>query len=169
MHAHNTAKVPFDVEQKLYQACQNYLLDAAAYLGKPLKPATIHLDLRGKAAGQVHPLKALIRFNPILLKDNQAHFLKHVTGHEIAHWAVFQYYGRVKPHGREWQDLMQQGLHLPANRLHDYNVTKVAGPTFRYQCQCQTHLLSIRRHRAALKGRQYQCRNCHQQLVFIPH
>ncbi|MFM2480275.1 SprT family zinc-dependent metalloprotease [Celerinatantimonas sp. YJH-8] len=151
--------------QELLAACLNYLKQAEQYLKCDLTIPDIRLDLRGKAAGQAHLQRSQLRFNPVLYHENHEHFLIHTTAHEIAHWAVYQHYGHVRPHGKEWQDLMANGFHLPASRLHHYDIATVSGPTFCYHCRCRTYQLSIRRHRAIQRGRQYQCRDCHQLLT----
>ena len=86
--------------------------------------------------------------------------------HEIAHLIVFAVWGKVKPHGKEWQSVMQNIFGIPAQTTHSMDISKVRGVTFAYRCRCQTHQLTVRRHRAVVRGdRQYTCRKCGSVLI----
>lgn len=151
--------------QALIESCENYRLQAENYFNRHFLRPSIYLDLRGQAAGQAVLTQAKLRFNPILYQENQAHFLQHTAGHEVAHWIIFQHCGRVKPHGQQWQELMRHGFNLPPERLHHYNLDSVIGQLYFYTCGCREHQLTIRRHRAILRGQRYYCRHCKQYLM----
>jgi SprT protein len=55
-----------------------------------------------------------IELNPNLLQDH-AHSVHEVLVHEAAHLAAFLLHGpRIRPHGREWRQLVRQAGHRPA-------------------------------------------------------
>ena len=65
----------------------------------------------------------------------------------------------MKPHGQEWQAVMTQLFNLPADTCHQFDVESVQGKMFAYQCECQTHYLTIRRHNSIQRDKiAYLCR-----------
>lgn len=133
---------------------------AEEQLSKAFPRPDITFNQRGKIAGSARLQLNQLRFNPVLLEDNLQEFLQQVVPHEVAHLLVFQCYGRVKPHGQEWQRVMRELFSVSPTTTHKMNVDKVMGQTFEYFCACGPVQLTIRRHHAAKKGRQYQCRAC---------
>jgi SprT protein len=126
----------------------------------------IFFNQRGKIAGSARLQKNELKFNPVLLNDNLQVFLDEVVAHEVGHLITFQLFGKVKPHGKEWQQIMTQVLNVAAKPYHDMNVEKVKGKTFIYQCQCGPTELGIRRHNKVVRGtQQYSCKRCRQILV----
>ena len=115
---------------------------------------------RGKSAGTAHLQRNLIKFNPILFTQNKQEFIDQVVPHEVAHIIAYQQYGKVKPHGKEWQHIMEYVFHRPATTTHTLDIKDVVGKQYRYQCLCDTHLLTIRRHNNILKGTKYICKKC---------
>ncbi|WP_448216576.1 SprT family zinc-dependent metalloprotease [Endozoicomonas sp. 2B-B] len=130
----------------------------------------ISLSLRGETAGQAWTEKNLLRLNKQLLKENQEHFLKHTVGHEVAHLIAHQLFGRkIRPHGREWQLIMQEVFRLPARRTHSYNTSNASKRPFLYSCSCagKTIPLSSIRHNRAVRGAVYLCAQCREPLKFV--
>ncbi|KEQ17265.1 SprT family zinc-dependent metalloprotease [Endozoicomonas numazuensis] len=130
----------------------------------------ITLNLRGETAGQAWTEKNLLRLNKQLFKENQAHFLEHTVGHEVAHLIAHQLFGRkIRPHGREWQFIMEDVFRLPAQRTHSYNTNNASKRPFLYRCSCEgkTIPLSTIRHNRAIKGTVYLCTQCREPLKFI--
>ncbi|MCL1092186.1 SprT family zinc-dependent metalloprotease [Shewanella kaireitica] len=126
----------------------------------------VNFKLRGKSAGTAHLQLNKLRFNPLLLKDNSQAFVDDVVPHEICHLLAFQLYGRVKPHGLEWQRLMRQLYQRQPRTTHSFNTQSVEGKTFEYFCGCGSVNLSIRRHNKVVRGdTQYRCRKCGQNLL----
>ncbi|OOF44172.1 SprT family zinc-dependent metalloprotease [Rodentibacter trehalosifermentans] len=141
---------------------------AEQYFKRDFPMPTVHYDLRGVKAGVAYLQKNEIKFNRTLLIENTHEFIHQVVPHELAHLIVYQVFGRVKPHGKEWQAVMNRVFHLPADTCHQFDVKNVQGKTFEYRCACQTHLLSLRRHHRVLKeGVEYLCRRCKERLVLM--
>ncbi|MCE0494135.1 SprT family zinc-dependent metalloprotease [Vibrio salinus] len=128
----------------------------------------INFRLRGKSAGKAYLQKNEIRLNKRLFSDNYQAFIDEVIPHELAHLVAFQYFGKVKPHGKEWKYIMSEVFGSPARATHQFDVSAVAGKQFTYQCHCSTHLLSIRRHNNVQRGKaEYRCRRCLTPLIYI--
>lgn len=131
-------------------------------------PPAVNYAVRGLKAGVAYLEKNEIRLNPILLAQNGQPFIEQVVPHELAHLLVYQQFGRVQPHGKEWKMVMEKVLGVPAETYHCFDVSLVQGKTFAYRCGCQTHQLSSRRHYAAARGqRSYLCRCCKQALIAV--
>lgn len=142
---------------------------ANQYFAKSFVPPSVNYALRGRKAGVAYLQQNEIRLNPVLLAENGQAFIRQVVPHELAHLLVFQQFGRVLPHGKEWKMVMEQVLKVPSEIYHRFDTQNVSGATFRYTCGCQIHALSIRRHNAVLRQhRQYVCRICKQTLRFSP-
>lgn len=126
---------------------------------------SVYFTLRGKSAGTAHLHENKLRFNPVLLVENQQEFVNTVVPHEICHLLAHQLYGRVRPHGKEWQSLMINLFGLSPSTTHQLDVGSVMGKQFDYQCLCGPVKLSVRRHNKVVRGEtQYQCRRCKTQL-----
>ena len=133
----------------------------AEYSNHSVEMPSVSFNQRGKVAGSARLQTNEIRLNSVLYNDNQQEFLSQVIPHEVCHIAVFQIYGRVRPHGYEWQNLMQNVFGLKPDVRHAMDTTKVQGATYKYVCRCGPVELSIRRHnKVARKQQQYVCRKC---------
>ena len=138
---------------------------AEAALAAEFEVPQLEFSQRGTIAGSARLQANLIRLNPVLLCDQPESFIAQILPHELAHLLVHQHYGRVAPHGTQWQHLMSRIFGLPPHRTHQLDVSKVRGQCFAYACGCQTHELTIRRHNKILRGTSYKCRACGQLLV----
>lgn len=129
---------------------------------------TLSFKQRGKTAGSAYLQRWEIRLNPILLAENSDVFVTEVIPHEYAHLLTFALYGRVQPHGREWQMMMTEIMGLPANRTHCFNTensTTRRYERFTYTCLCQTHeLTAIRHNRVQARKARYFCKHCGESL-----
>ncbi|QUJ67019.1 SprT family zinc-dependent metalloprotease [Photobacterium sp. GJ3] len=144
----------------------NCLRQAEQKLGKRFSDPVIRFNQRGKIAGSARLQSWEIRYNPVLLAENPQAFLDEVVPHELAHLLTFACYGRVKPHGPEWQRMMSEVMGVSPRTTHSFDIASVRGQTFRYQCQCREHQLTIRRHHKVMRQQAiYHCTQCHQPLT----
>lgn len=144
-------------------------LDTAnRYFNRQFPLPSVNYNVRGLKAGVAYLQQNEIRLNPVLLAENGQAFVQQVVPHELAHLLVYQQFGQVRSHGKEWKMMMEQVLGVPAEIYHRFDTSKVQGQQFRYACECQTHLLSVRRHNAIVRqNRQYLCRKCNKMLRFV--
>ncbi|WP_197474995.1 SprT-like domain-containing protein, partial [Oleiphilus sp. HI0079] len=94
------------------------------YFQRSFELDAVSFSLRGRSAGQFRakvgrstgPVSAKVTFNEIRLNASMLEaygqrFITETIGHEVAHFIVFQLYGRnVRPHGKEWQSVMSEVL-----------------------------------------------------------
>nr|WP_086940305.1 SprT family zinc-dependent metalloprotease [Thaumasiovibrio occultus] len=148
------------------QAC---LKQAEHKLNKRFAMPVVKFNQRGRTAGSARLQLWELRFNPVLLAENPQAFLDDVVPHELAHLIVYQLFGRVKPHGREWQAVMEGVFKRPAKTTHSFSIANVQGTTYRYRCACQEHQLTVRRHNKIQRGQtSYRCKGCGQTLQLSP-
>lgn len=150
--------------QRRLSAC---LAMAEQHFNRSFSIPEVSYDIRGMKAGVAYLPKNIIKFNRTLLLENPEEFIRQVVPHELAHLLVYQVYGRVKPHGVEWQKLMTQVFQLPAQTCHQFDVQNVQGKTYAYRCHCQLHQLSVRRHnKIQRESAVYFCRKCRTKLTY---
>ena len=127
----------------------------------------VEFNLRGAAAGQYHPQDRLIRYNASIAARNFEKFKQRTVPHEVSHhialsWA--KHHGiRIKPHGKEWQAVMQLMGVADSQRCHNYDITGVNMKRQRrvnYRCACDLHEVSMTIHNRIGKGMIYKCRSC---------
>jgi SprT protein len=157
---------PGPLQERVRERTLELLAEASSWLRMPLPEPSIRFDLRGRAAGQArvgHRTRTVIRYNPVLLRDNPDDFLDSTVPHEVAHVVAFARHGAgIRPHGPEWIAIMQH-LGAAPRRCHDYDIAGLKTRTFReldYHCACRGHRLTSIRHRRALAGQIYICRRC---------
>lgn len=143
------------------------LTKASAFFQTDFHTPNILYNVRGLKAGVAYLERNEVRFNPILLQENGLDFINQVVPHELAHILVYQLFGRVRPHGKEWQFMMENVLGVSANTYHCFDTVNAA-KQFAYRCHCQIHQLSTRRHHAIVRnGRIYLCKKCKGQLQAV--
>lgn len=137
--------------------------------GRTFVKPYVRMDLRGTTAGQAWPSKNMLRFNAMLYAQNSEHFLHHTVAHEVAHLLAYELFGRgIKPHGKEWQGIMERVFKVPAERCHQYDTQKSRTTRqWDYQCGCQGKIikLSAVRHNRMIRGTTvYRCVRCNEPL-----
>jgi SprT protein len=112
---------------------RDLLRQALSRLGMGPQELEIRFDLRGGAAGQARGGGRgpwIIRYNPILLRENPESFIAETVPHEVAHMVAYLRYGRsIRPHGPEWRAIMAQFGAEP-ERCHRYDLSGVARRTY---------------------------------------
>lgn len=104
------------------------------------------------ALGRCAPHTGAIRLNPGLL-EAPPEALREVVCHEAAHAAVRLIHGRhVRPHGREWKDLMRRAGYAPRVRWAEADLPDAvrergrAAVLFVHTCPvCRAHRVARRR------------------------
>jgi SprT protein len=135
---------------------------ADAYFLISFTVPSVILNQRGKIAGSAYLHRNVIKLNKTLFKQNFDDFLHQVIPHEVAHIISYQKFGKVKPHGIEWQSIMRSVFNLDAHVTHKFDVADVGMQDFAYQCDCNNLImLSVVRHNKVTRGKQrYRCQKC---------
>jgi len=147
---------------------EHFFIEAECFFDRAFKRPEYQFNQRGRAAGTAHLQRNLIKLNPTLFINNKEEFFEQVIPHEVAHLITFQHYGKVRPHGKEWQHVMVNVFKRPALTTHQLDIKDVVGKQFHYRCACTSHQLTIRRHNKVLKGERYQCKHCRTLLQYTP-
>lgn len=134
---------------------------AGCYFGRTFPLPDVSFRRSGKNAGTAFLQQNRINFHPVLLRDNEQAFFDDVIPHEVSHLVVWQQFGKVRPHGREWRSVMQSVFGCEARTTHRFDTQSLGIKGFEYRCNCSdTIFLSTRRHNTILRGGQYRCGRC---------
>lgn len=154
------------IKQQIERKVALCIKRANDYFNLELSLPVIKLNQRGRSAGTAYLQRHEVRFNLYMYHQDPDEFLKKVVPHEVAHLVVFCLHGlNVRPHGREWQNVMTDIYGLKPERTHNFT-PKPPKQVYLYHCDCQQHELSIRRHNRIKKGGEYICRLCRTHLRF---
>lgn len=153
------------LQQTVIAKVESCIHQANRHLNQHFPLPVVNFKQRGKIAGSARLQGWEVRFNPVLLAENPQAFLDEVIPHEVAHLVVFKLFGRVRPHGREWQGVMHNVFGVAPRTTHSFDISSVQGQTFIYRCQCSEHQMTVRRHNKIVRGQAvYHCRRCGSQL-----
>lgn len=159
-------RIPIALQQALMRSLREKLHHARLILQRCYPEPTVLYCQRGTMAASAWPESNQIRLNPVLLLENQQQFIDQVIPHELAHLLVWHHFGQVRPHGKEWKWMMETVLNAPALRTHQFALCSLDRQLFHYQCNCQLHWLTLRRHNKVLRGAEYRCLHCGASLRF---
>lgn len=160
-----TTRVPITLQQAVMKSLREKLQLASQKLAVSFPEPAVSYQQRGTIAGSARLQSWEIRINPVLLIENGLPFIEQVVPHELAHLLVYRHFGRVPPHGTQWKWMMENVLLVSASRTHSFDTKTVQSKTFAYQCACQQHQLTLRRHNRILRrGCEYRCRVCGEPL-----
>lgn len=140
-------------------AClRTHLTQANNILNTNYKEPKVSYKPKGSVAGCAFLTRWEIQLNSIMLNENGEKFINEVVPHELAHLITFQKFGKVKPHGQEWQYIMSEIMKKEPKVTHNFNIKR---NEYVYICNCQEHYLSPIRHNKIRKNKtSYQCRKC---------
>lgn len=165
-----------DIRKQAETAVRHAEKLARNFYGLNLPDASVDFSLRGRCAGQARVARngqTCLRINQQLLAENLADFLVNTIPHEVAHlivnWQARKRRQRPRPHGPEWQAVMQDCFNLEAQRCHSYRTTpaRVVPRPFLYSCHCREHRLTNIMHSRISRSYQALCRACKTPLKFI--
>ncbi len=152
------------------ERCHACIEQCAAHLQLAVPSAEILFNLRGRSAGQLKFQKVgrkrgfCLRYNASLFDRNRQAFFGEVIPHEVSHLFAYLAYGTsIKPHGKEWQYIMNEVFGLAARVTHDFEVPRQTRRLFNYACACddKVHELTAIRHNRIQQNRaNYRCREC---------
>ncbi len=141
-----------------------------------LPEASIDFSLRGRCAGQARVDRngeTGLRINQQLLAENLDDFLSNTIPHEVAHlvvnWQARNKRQRPRPHGPEWQAVMQSCYDLSPERCHSYQTmaARVVPRPFLYTCICREHRLTSIMHNKISRSYQALCKACKTPIKFV--
>jgi SprT protein len=95
----------------------------------------VRYDIKNWTGGMAYRNKLLVRFNLILLVENEQHYLESTVPHEVAHMIVNALFaaGKFKlgegkkrrmPHGAQWKEVMGV-LGVVPNVTHSYDCSSI--------------------------------------------
>ena len=149
-----------------------YIGLAGELLGREFAMVPVRFDLKGSTAGMFKSDgdRHWIRYNPWIFGKYYRENLVDTVPHEVAHYIVHvtRRWRRVKPHGPEWQALMEA---FGADPAVTFNLDLSGIPqrrqrTHAYRCACRDHDVSTTRHKRIERGVVYLCRYCDEQLIY---
>lgn len=162
-----------DLRQQVLEKTEWYIASAEEVLERSFDRIPVLFDLRGTTAGmfRANGREREIRYNPWIFAKYWEVNVEGTVPHEVAHYIVHEVYGpgRVKPHGQEWQALMQYFGADPevTFKLDLDDIPQRRQRTHPYRCDCRDHEVSTTRHNRMLRGQgQYLCRYCNGRLVY---
>lgn len=162
-----------NLQSQVIANTHQYIGLASTIFDRTFPAIPINFKLTGRAAGMyhVHRNKRFIRYNPYIFAKYFADNLQHTVPHEVAHYIADMVYGikNIKPHGKEWQDIMQQ-FGEEAKVTCDYDLQGIPQRRhrrFAYQCTCRDYEISTRRHNMISRGqRRYYCPTCKSDIQY---
>lgn len=165
------APISDDQRSEVRNLALKYIALAGQIYNKSFSAIPIMFDLRGKCAGmyQRKGRERRIRFNPWLFAKYYQHSNEQTIPHEVAHYITDCLWSirKVKPHGQEWQSVMQAfGVEPKVTGSFDLTGIPIKQyQRFSYSCGCKIHRISLIRHRRVQSGHaEYRCKDCRQLL-----
>lgn len=159
--------------QQVLARTEHFIACAEEALERGFDRIPVRFDLRGTTAGmfRAHGRQREIRYNPWIFSKHWEVNLAGTVPHEVAHYIVHEVYGfgKVRPHGDEWQALMHYfGADPEVTFKADLEgIPQRRQRTHPYRCDCRDHEVSTTRHNRMLGGKgSYQCRYCNGRLVY---
>jgi len=171
-----TTQSPEQIMHLAVQAVRAAEQRARDFYAIPLPEAVVDFSLRGRCAGQAKVERCgatSLRINLKLLAENLADFLSQTIPHEVSHliinWQTRHKKQCPRPHGPEWQMVMQNCYGLQPVRCHTYQTrpARCVPRNFLYRCKCREHHLTSIMHKKLSKSHKALCKSCRTQLKFV--
>lgn len=155
-------RVPIQIHNDTIFCLRKYLSLANIFFDAYFPEPQIKYKKKGSIAGSALLEKWEIQINISMLLVNRHDFINEVIPHELAHLIAHKIFGKIRPHGKEWQYIMNDVFHCIAKRTHSFNLPDVLQQNrYLYYCQCQDHALTRIRHNKIQHGQaQYYCKSC---------
>lgn len=163
------------VRREILWAVEENLRRAERCFRRAFPRIPIEFDLTGGTSGQYwfpsgksrSGSHGLLRFNMWIASRNLKEFIQNTVPHEVAHYLVTCIHGRrVKPHGTEWKQIMQECLGAAASRCHHHEVPY----PYVFRCRCEGQAGEYRYTRRGfnnfLRGTVRYCPKCKSGLRF---
>lgn len=151
-------RIPIYLHNQVLACLRTHLTQANNILNTNYKEPKVSYKPKGSVAGCAFLTRWEIQLNSIMLNENGEKFINEVVPHELAHLITFERFGKVKPHGQEWQYVMSEIMRKEPKVTHNFNIKR---NEYVYICNCQEHYLSPIRHNKIRKNKtSYQCRKC---------
>ncbi len=162
-------------QQQIIAETLKYVQKACRLFNHSFNPIEVLFDLHGQASGMfcASGEHLLIRYNPYIFAKYFDYSISNTVPHEVAHYVIYCLHGPkgVRPHGREWKDLMRKFGAAPC-RTNSLDLEGIPVRRYRrhtYTCACMNHRITSRRHNRVREGKaRYFCRSCKGELVFTP-
>lgn len=152
-------RIPIYLHNQVLACLRQHLAQANKILQSEYTEPKITYRPKGSVAGSAFLTRWEIQLNTTMLHENDKTFIEEVIPHELAHLIVFKKFGKVKPHGKEWQYIMTAILGRTPKTTHNFSVHN--NNNYLYYCLCQEHYLSKVRHNKIQHNKtEYLCRKC---------
>lgn len=95
------------------------------------RPISVHYDIKNRVGGLAYPGQNRLRYNLILLVENEKDYLENTVPHEVAHLITKMQFPippgkkRLMPHGKEWKSVMKDVFNLKPEVKHYYDCSSI--------------------------------------------
>ncbi len=95
------------------------------------RPVSVRYDIKNWTGGLAYGGLNKLRYNLILLVENEKDFLENTVPHEVAHLITRAHFPipagkkRLMPHGKEWKSVMTDVFKLKPEVKHHYDVSSI--------------------------------------------
>lgn len=124
-----------ELKEKVEAKMRECFAIAEKHYGIKFEFPEIRYNIKNWTGGLAYRDLNLVRYNLILLVENEDKYVSSTVPHETAHMIVNRLFRdgifkladgkkRLMPHGKEWKEVMQL-LGVPANVTHTYNVASI--------------------------------------------
>ena len=157
------------LEAKVEEELMELVLNLPEHIYSKLPKMQVHYFNKSPTAGRAQGT-CRIYLNRDLLHTHPAEQLYDTLPHELAHCIVHAIHDhRCKPHGAEWQDIMQLLGREPTrcHRMEQPDLVRKKQNRHTYVCACNEHHLSTTlHHQIIIKGRNRKCSRCKTPLTY---